>query len=97
MRIGAADHGFAMTKERRLELQSRQLPDRLVGFSHIGSEAGVGPGDATIDTVAVNRNGTTQLNSPTGFKLKSGDNAVVVAESPGTFSPLDSALALAGE
>jgi voltage-gated potassium channel len=38
--------------------------------------------------LAISRNGTAHVNPPTDFRLRAGDDAVVVAESLGTLSPL---------
>ncbi len=78
------------------ELYRVALPDSYVGLT-IDELSARMRAEHSATLLAVNRNGATQLNPPTGFKLKSGDNAVVVAESLGTLSPLDNAPATASE
>ena len=69
------------------ELYRVSLPDEYVGMSidelsaHLRSEH-----RATL--LSVSRDGTTYVNPPDDFRLESGDDAVVVAESLGTLAPL---------
>jgi voltage-gated potassium channel len=44
--------------------------------------------DHQATVLAVSRNGSSFINPPSDFRLKPGDDAVVVAESLGTLSPL---------
>lgn len=53
--------------------------------------------DHRATLLAVNRNGSTHVNPPAGFRLEAGDNAVVVAESLGTLAPLDHLPAFGGD
>ena len=70
------------------ELYRVAIPDRDVGLSldelsaHLRSEH-----SATL--LGVNRDGVAYVNPPSDFRLESGDDAVVVAESLGTLAPLE--------
>ena len=69
------------------ELYRVQLPDAYVGFSvdelstHLRAEH-----QATL--LAVGREGRAHVNPATDFRLASGDDAIVVAESLGSLAPL---------
>ena len=43
---------------------------------------------AMTDMLAIGREGQAFVNPPTDFRLREGDDAVVVAESLGTLAPL---------
>jgi voltage-gated potassium channel len=53
--------------------------------------------DHRATLLAVNRNGSTHVNPPAGFRLERYDNVVVVAESLGTLAPLEDASVIAGD
>lgn len=72
------------------ELYRVILPDEYVGLSIDALSARM-RGDHRATLLAVARNGKTYTNPEVGFRLESGDQAVVVAESLGTLSPLRSA------
>jgi voltage-gated potassium channel len=44
--------------------------------------------DHRATLLAVSRNGRSEVNPPADFRIQSGDDAVVVAESLGTLAPL---------
>jgi len=69
------------------ELYRIALPNGYIGLT-IDELSARMRADHQATLLAVSRNGTTHLNPPTGFRLESGDNAVVVAESLGTLAPL---------
>lgn len=72
------------------ELYRVVLPDEYVGLSIDDLSARM-RGDHRATLLAVARDGKTYTNPETGFRLESGDQAVVVAESLGMLSPLRSA------
>lgn len=69
------------------ELYRVALPEPYIGLT-IDELSTRMRADHAATLLAVNRDGTTHLNPPTGFRLETGDNAVVVAESLGTLAPL---------
>ena len=69
------------------ELYRIALPEDYVGLT-IDELSARMRADHQATLLAVSRNGSTHLNPPTGFRLETGDNAVVVAESLGTLAPL---------
>jgi len=69
------------------ELYRVDLPDDYLGVS-IDELSARMRRDHQATVLAVSRNGTSYINPPTDFRLEAGDDAVVVAESLGTLSPL---------
>jgi len=69
------------------ELYRVELPDDYLGAS-IDELATRMRRDHQATVLAVSRNGSSFINPPSGFRLEPGDDAVVVAESLGTLSPL---------
>jgi voltage-gated potassium channel len=69
------------------ELYRVALPEAYVGLD-IDALSKRLRADHSATLLAVNRNGTTFVNPGADFHLELGDNAVVVAESLGTLSPL---------
>jgi voltage-gated potassium channel len=69
------------------ELYRVQLPDQYVGLSLDDLSARMrAEHNATL--LGVTRNGMAYVNPPSDFRLATGDDAVVVAESLGTLAPL---------
>lgn len=78
------------------ELYRVVLPDEYVGLNIDDLSARLRRDhDATL--LAVARGATTFTNPKSDFRLESGDQAVVVAESLGTLAPLKSARVVAGD
>lgn len=69
------------------ELYRVELPDGYLGVS-IDELSARMRRDHQATVLAVSRNGSSFINPPSDFRLKPGDDAVVVAESLGTLSPL---------
>lgn len=69
------------------ELYRVELPDDYLGAS-IDELATRMRRDHQATVLAVIRNGSSLINPPSDFRLEPGDDAVVVAESLGTLSPL---------
>jgi voltage-gated potassium channel len=69
------------------ELYRVELPDDYLGAS-IDELATRMRRDHQATVLAVSRNGSSFINPPSDFRLEPGDDAVVVAESLGTLSPL---------
>ena len=69
------------------ELYRVELPDGYLGVS-IDELSTRMRRDHQATVLAVSRNGSSFINPPSDFRLKPGDDAVVVAESLGTLSPL---------
>ena len=69
------------------ELYRVELPDDYLGAS-IDELATRMRRDHQATVLAVSRNGSSFINPPSGFRLEPRDDAVVVAESLGTLSPL---------
>jgi voltage-gated potassium channel len=74
------------------ELYRVELPNDYLGSS-IDELSARMRRDHQATVLAVSRNGSTYVNPPAGFRLQPGDDAVVVAESLGTLSPLKAAVA----
>ena len=72
------------------ELYRVELPDSYLGVS-IDELAARMRRDHQATVLAVSRNGSSFVNPPSDFRLEPGDDAVVVAESLGTLSPLKTA------
>ena len=72
------------------ELYRVELPDGYLGVS-IDELSTRMRRDHQATVLAVSRNGSSFINPPTDFRLEQGDDAVVVAESLGTLSPLKTA------
>ncbi|MDH3396974.1 MAG: NAD-binding protein [Acidimicrobiia bacterium] len=72
------------------ELYRVELPDSYLGVS-IDELATRMRRDHQATVLAVSRNGSSFVNPPSDFRLEPGDDAVVVAESLGTLSPLRTA------
>ena len=72
------------------ELYRVELPDSYLGVS-IDELAARMRHDHQATVLAVSRNGSSYVNPPSDFRLEPGDDAVVVAESLGTLSPLKTA------
>jgi voltage-gated potassium channel len=72
------------------ELYRVELPDSYLGVS-IDELATRMRRDHQATVLAVSRNGSSFINPPSDFRLEEGDDAVVVAESLGTLSPLKTA------
>ena len=72
------------------ELYRVELPDGYLGVS-IDELSTRMRRDHQATVLAVSRNGSSFVNPPSDFRLESGDDAVVVAESLGTLSPLKTA------
>ena len=69
------------------ELYRVELPDGYLGVS-IDELSARMRRDHQATVLAVSRNGSSFINPPSDFRLEPGDDAVVVAESLGTLSPL---------
>jgi voltage-gated potassium channel len=69
------------------ELYRVELPDSYLGVS-IDELSARMRRDHQATVVAVSRDGSSFVNPPSDFRLEPGDDAVVVAESLGTLSPL---------
>jgi voltage-gated potassium channel len=69
------------------ELYRVDLPDDYLGVS-IDELSARMRRDHQATVLAVSRNGSAFLNPPSDFRLQHGDDAVVLAESLGTLSPL---------
>ncbi|HEU4895013.1 MAG TPA: NAD-binding protein [Acidimicrobiia bacterium] len=69
------------------ELYRVELPEDVVGFS-IDDVSAMLRKEHGATLLAVNRDGKTHNNLATDFKLESGDDLIVVAESLGRLSPL---------
>jgi voltage-gated potassium channel len=69
------------------ELYRVSLPDEYVGFS-IDELSSRLRSDHQATLLAVGRNGQAHVNPRSDFRLVSGDDAIVVAESLGTLAPL---------
>jgi len=69
------------------ELYRVELPDSYLGVS-IDELSARMRDDHQATVLAVSRNGSSFINPPTDFRLEPGDDAVVVAQSLGTLSPL---------
>lgn len=69
------------------ELYRVELPDGYLGVS-IDELSTRMRRDHQATVLAVSRNGSSFINPPSDFRLEPGDDAVVVAESLGTLSPL---------
>jgi voltage-gated potassium channel len=69
------------------ELYRVELPDGYLGVS-IDELSARMRRDHQATVLAVSRNGASFINPPSDFRLEPGDDAVVVAESLGTLSPL---------
>ncbi len=72
------------------ELYRVELPDGYLGVS-IDELSTRMRRDHQATVLAVSRNGSSFVNPPSDFRLEPGDDAVVVAESLGTLSPLKTA------
>ncbi len=72
------------------ELYRVELPDGYLGVS-IDELSTRMRRDHQATVLAVSRNGSSFINPPSDFRLEPGDDAVVVAESLGTLSPLKTA------
>lgn len=72
------------------ELYRVELPDGYLGAS-IDELSERMRRDHQATVLAVSRNGSSVVNPPSDFRLEPGDDAVVVAESLGTLSPLQPA------
>jgi voltage-gated potassium channel len=70
------------------ELYRVALPDDYVGLS-IDELSAKLRGEHRATLLAVTRNGASMTNPPADFRLESGDDAVVVAESLGELRPLE--------
>jgi len=70
------------------ELYRVELPDGYLGVS-IDELSTRMRRDHQATVLAVSRNGSSFINPPSDFRLEPGDDAVVVAESLGTLSPLE--------
>ncbi len=70
------------------ELYRVELPDDYLGVS-IDELSARMRRDHQATVLAVSRNGSSFVNPPADFRLEPGDDAVVVAESLGTLSPLE--------
>jgi voltage-gated potassium channel len=70
------------------ELYRIQLPDEYVGMS-IDELSAKLRGDHRATLLAVTRDGHSLTNPPTDFRLRDGDDAVVVAEGLGSLRPLE--------
>ncbi len=71
------------------ELYRVSLPDHYAGLSVDDLSARL-RADHRATLLAVGRNGTAHVNPPTEFRLSTGDDVIVVAESLGTLAPLQS-------
>ena len=69
------------------ELYRISLPEEYVGFSVDELSAQL-RSEHRATLLAVGRNGHAHVNPPTEFRLSTGDDAIVVAESLGTLAPL---------
>ncbi|WP_148046668.1 potassium channel family protein [Nocardioides pocheonensis] len=69
------------------ELYRVRLPDEYVGLS-VDQLSERMRSDHSATLLAVSRDGTAHINPDADFRLQSGDDAVVVAESLGTLAPL---------
>ena len=69
------------------ELYRVELPDDYVGASVDELSARL-RADHNATLLAISRNGTTVVNPAPDFEMRSGDDAVVVAETLGGLSPL---------
>jgi voltage-gated potassium channel len=74
------------------ELYRVELPDDYLGVS-IDELSARMRRDHQATVLAVSRNGSSFVNPPADFRLEPGDDAVVVAESLGTLSPLETTVA----
>jgi len=72
------------------ELYCVELPDGYLGVS-IDELSARMRHDHQATVLAVSRNGSSFVNPPSDFRLAPGDDAVVLAESLGTLSPLKTA------
>jgi voltage-gated potassium channel len=70
------------------ELYRVQLPDEYIGFS-IDELSAKLRGEHHATLLAVTRDGRSMTNPPAEFRLRAGDDAVVVAESLGKLRPLE--------
>jgi voltage-gated potassium channel len=69
------------------ELYRVRLPDEYVGLS-VDQLSERMRADHSATLLAVSRDGSAHINPDPGFRLRPGDDAVVVAESLGTLAPL---------
>ena len=69
------------------ELYRIALPDAFIGFSVDELSARL-RSEHSATLLAIGRDGHAFVNPPTDFRLREGDDAVVVAESLGTLAPL---------